>query len=172
MVEVKIKLIHEDAELPYYATEGSSGGDLFSIDEDFWLSPNEIKMVRTGIKVAIPYGYEGQVRPRSGLATKKAITVVNAPGTIDSDYRGEVKVGLINLGEIGCWVDKHTRIAQLVIAPVVYPKFILVEDLEETKRGEGGWGSTGTGLPKGKIIKIPVSDPGPIANLRREPWEK
>src|SRR3972149_1420121 len=111
--------------------------------EDFALEPMERKLVATGIRAAIPEGYEGQVRPRSGLAVKHGISMVNAPGTIDSDYRGEVKVLLINLGDSVVQLAKGERIAQLVICPVARADIEIVGSLDETERGKGGFGSTG-----------------------------
>lgn len=141
MIELKVKLLTDTAKLPIYATENSAGMDLFS-DEETEIQPFEIKAVRTGISVEIPQGYEGQVRPRSGLALK-GITVANAPGTIDSDYRGEVKVILINLSRETFKVEKGMRIAQLIISKYEKVQIKEVDKLSETKRGEGGFGSTG-----------------------------
>lgn len=117
--------------------------DLRSV-EDVELKPNERRLVRTGLRVAIPAGYEGQVRPRSGLALKHGITMVNSPGTIDSDYRGELAVILINLGQDVVKLHRGDRIAQMVVAPVSRLNVTTVEQLSETARGEGGFGSTGT----------------------------
>lgn len=141
MLELKVKLLTDTAKLPIYATENSAGMDLFS-DEETEIQPFEIKAVRTGISIEIPQGYEGQVRPRSGLALK-GITVANAPGTIDSDYRGEVKVILINLSKETFKVEKGMRIAQLIISKYEKVQIREVDKLSETKRGEGGFGSTG-----------------------------
>jgi dUTP pyrophosphatase len=113
--------------------------------EDFTLYPNERRLVGTGLKVAIPPGYEGQVRPRSGLAFKHGISIVNAPGTIDADYRGEIGVILINHGADVVTFNSGDRIAQLVVCPVARVELIVVDSLEETERGEGGFGSTGKG---------------------------
>lgn len=129
-------------ELPRYETEGSAGMDLRA-DEPFSLAPGERRLVPTGLALEIPPGHEGQVRPRSGLAVKHGISVVNAPGTIDSDYRGEVKVVLVNLGGEPVAFARGDRIAQLVVAPVVRARVELVDDLTGTDRGAGGFGSTG-----------------------------
>lgn len=128
--------------LPKYATAGSAGLDLCA-DTPFELAPGAKRLVPTGLAIAIPEGFEGQVRPRSGLATKHGITVLNAPGTIDSDYRGEVQVCLVNLGGQPFRAARGERIAQLVIAPVVQADLVEVAELDSTARGEGGFGSTG-----------------------------
>ena len=132
----------EGLTLPAYATEGAAGMDVLSA-EDVVLQPGERWPVATGLAVAIPHGYEIQVRPRSGLALKYGIGVPNAPGTIDSDYRGELKVILINHGVSSFEIRRGDRIAQLVLAPVVRASWLKVEELDETARGEGGFGSTG-----------------------------
>ncbi len=125
-------------------TQGSSGMDLFaSLEEDLTLHPGERRMIPTGISLALPEGYEGQIRPRSGLATQKGITVLNTPGTIDSDYRGEIKVLLINLGSEPYTIKNGDRIAQIVISPVSRAILIEVQELPPTKRQEGGFGHTG-----------------------------
>ena len=145
-VKIKVKVLPhgKGLDLPSYATPLSSGMDLRAAVEDkVIIKPLERCVIPTGIAVEIPPGYEGQVRPRSGLALKKGITVLNAPGTIDADYRGEVKVILINLGQEEVVINRGDRIAQLVIAPVVRAKVEEVEDLSTTERGEGGFGSTG-----------------------------
>lgn len=128
--------------LPLPMTAGASGSDLRA-DQAFTLAPLQRCLVPTGICVAIPAGYEGQVRPRSGLAIKHGITLVNAPGTIDSDYRGEIKVALINLGQETFCAERGERIAQLVIAPVVRADWQETASLDGTARGSGGFGSTG-----------------------------
>ena len=132
----------EGLTLPAYATDGAAGMDVLSA-ENVTLAPGERWPVATGLAVAIPHGYEIQVRPRSGLALKHGIGVPNAPGTIDSDYRGELKVILINHGESSFEIRRGDRIAQLVLAPVVRASWLKVEELDETARGEGGFGSTG-----------------------------
>ena len=144
-VPVMVKrLPHFDGlELPDYATEGAAGMDVLAA-EDVELKPGERWPVATGLCVAIPPGYEIQVRPRSGLALKHGISVPNTPGTIDSDYRGELKVILINHGAEPYTVRRGDRIAQLVLSPVVRASWLKVAELDETQRGEGGFGSTGT----------------------------
>lgn len=132
----------EGLELPAYATEGAAGMDVLAA-EDVTLAPGARHAVATGLAVAIPAGFELQVRPRSGLALKHGISVPNAPGTIDSDYRGEVKVILINHGAEPFEVLRGDRIAQLVLAPVTRATWLKVDELDETARGEGGFGSTG-----------------------------
>ncbi len=136
-------VLQEGAAMPAYATQGSAGMDLRSI-EDVELQPLERKLVRTGIRMAIPEGYEGQVRPRSGLALRLGLGMVNSPGTIDSDYRGEVAVILINLGAESVKLSAGERIAQLVVCPVVRAQPVAVAELDMTDRGGGGFGSTGT----------------------------
>jgi len=144
MIEIQLKrLAHgEDLPLPSYATEHAAGLDVVSA-EDLILAPGERHAVATGFALAIPQGYEVQVRPRSGLALKHGITCLNTPGTIDSDYRGEVKVILVNLGQERFHVRRGERIAQLVPAPILAARFAEVAELAETARGEGGFGSTG-----------------------------
>ena len=132
----------EDLPPPAYATEGAAGMDVVAA-EDLTLAPGARHAVATGFAMAIPVGYEVQVRPRSGLALKHGITCLNTPGTIDSDYRGEVKVILANLGDAPFEVKRGERIAQLVPAPVQYATLDLVDDLDATARGSGGFGSTG-----------------------------
>ncbi len=147
-VAVKVKrLPHaEGIELPSYATEHSSGLDLrAAVEEPLLLKPMERALIPTGLIVEIPEGYEGQVRPRSGLAVRHGITVLNSPGTIDADYRGEVKVVLINLGGEPFTIKRGDRIAQLVISPVVKAVLEEVQDITATARGGGGFGSTGIG---------------------------
>ena len=135
----------KDLPLPHYATEGAAGMDVCAaLDEPLTMNPMERLAVPTGLAMAIPHGYEIQVRPRSGLALKQGLTVANAPGTIDSDYRGEVKVILINLGQDAVEITHGMRIAQLVLAPVSIARPQLVTTLDETDRGAGGFGSTGT----------------------------
>jgi dUTP pyrophosphatase len=130
--------------LPQYMTEGSSGMDLFaSLEEEVIINPGERKLIPTGISIAIPEGFEGQIRPRSGLAIQKGIGMVNAPGTIDSDYRGEVGVLLINFGNTPFHIRNGERIAQMVISPVFRSILVEVEDLPPTRRQGGGFGSTG-----------------------------
>lgn len=134
----------EDLPLPAYQTAGSAGMDLAaSIDEEIALAPGQWRLIPTGLTVAIPEGYEGQVRPRSGLALRHGVTVLNAPGTIDSDYRGELQVALINHGSAPFVVRRGERIAQLVICAVARAEWLPVAALEATARGSGGYGSTG-----------------------------
>ncbi len=143
-VKIYVQKTSEKTAFPSYMTPGSSGLDLrASIEEPMTLEPFERKLISTGMKLAIPQGYEGQVRPRSGLALKHGITTLNSPGTIDSDYRGEVKVLLINLGSAPVVINSGDRIAQLVIAPVVQAELEEVDELDDTSRGEGGFGHTG-----------------------------
>jgi dUTP pyrophosphatase len=139
-VGVKIKVVGDV--LPKYATRGDAGADLVSA-EDVRISAHQRVLVKTGIKIAIPEGYVGLVHPRSGLALKHGITVLNAPGTIDAGYRGEVGVILLNTGSLDFEVKAGDRIAQLVIQKVEYAEFEVVDSLTETDRGEGGFGSTG-----------------------------
>ncbi len=129
-------------DLPRYETPGAAGLDLRA-DEDFSLAPGERRLVPTGLSLEIPAGHEGQVRPRSGLAARHGIGLVNAPGTIDSDYRGEVMVILVNHGQGPFQARRGDRIAQLVIAPVVQAEVRLAEELAASDRGQGGFGSTG-----------------------------
>ena len=144
MVKVLIKKLSKNIDLPKYKTFGSSGLDLVAnVNEELFINCGERHLISTGIAVAIPKGFEIQIRPRSGLAAKNGITVLNTPGTIDADYRGEIKVVLINLGEKIYKVTKGQRIAQMVICPVIRAEFEEVENLPLTERGEGGFGSTG-----------------------------
>ena len=143
-VPVRVKrLPHgEGLDLPHYATDGAAGMDVLSA-EDVTLPPGGRHAVATGLAMAIPHGYEIQVRPRSGLALKHGISLPNTPGTIDSDYRGELKIIMINLGSEAFAISRGDRIAQLVLAPVVRAGWEEVADLDDTARGEGGFGSTG-----------------------------
>jgi dUTP pyrophosphatase len=144
MHEILIKKLHSDVNIPKYETEGSSGLDLEAyIEKDLRLLSGERKLVPTGISVAMPNNFEIQIRPRSGLAYKNGISVVNTPGTIDSDYRGEIKVLLINLGTEAVTIKKFQRIAQMVICPIIKANLKEVQELPETIRGAGGFGSTG-----------------------------
>lgn len=136
--------VADGAVLPEYKTAGAAGADVCALlDEPVTLAPMQHALIPTGLSFAIPAGYEVQVRPRSGLAAKNGITCLNAPGTIDSDYRGEVKVILINLGQEPFTVRNGDRIAQLVVAPVTTGDFRAVTELDVTARGNGGFGSTG-----------------------------
>lgn len=145
MNTVNIKFVAEEgAVVPEYKTKGACGADVCAfLKEQVVINPGEYKMISTGLYLEIPEGYEIQVRPRSGLACKNGVTVLNTPGTIDSDYRGEVKVILINLGKEPFTVNNKDRIAQFVVAPVTQGIFNKVVKLEETQRGTGGFGSTG-----------------------------
>jgi len=148
IVKVKIKRVrgNQDQEipLPRYMTEHSAGMDLFAaVDEEVILEPGERKLIPTGIALSIPEGCEGQVRPRSGLALRNGVTLVNTPGTIDADFRGEIGVLLINFGQKSFKIKRGERIAQLVIAPVCRAVLELVEELDATPRNEGGFGHTG-----------------------------
>lgn len=142
-VSVELRVVVDgEGQVPGYATEDAAGMDLRST-ESVTLKPLERVLVKTGLRMAIPRGFEGQVRPRSGLALKQGITCLNSPGTIDSDYRGEIGVILINLSDSVVQLGKGERIAQLVICPVARARVQLVGSLDETERGEGGFGSTG-----------------------------
>lgn len=137
----------EDLPLPDYATPGSSGADLSAaIDEPVVVRMGAVSLVPTGLKLAIPQGYEVQVRPRSGLALKAGLTLVNAPGTIDSDYRGEVSVIVTCVTEEPCIINRGDRIAQMIVAPVSQARWIATDALPETERGTGGFGHTGVHL--------------------------
>lgn len=142
---VKIKIVNRGSQqLPAYATPQSAGMDLrANIVEPITLQPMERRIIPTGLHIALPEGYEAQVRPRSGLALKHGITVLNSPGTIDADYRGELGVLLINLSTEPFVIEAGERIAQMVIARHEQGEFRLVEELDETERGEGGYGHTG-----------------------------
>jgi len=139
---LKVKLINEDAILPFQANIGDAGLDLFSAEEKLIL-PGEAELIRTGIIIELPRGTEAQVRPRSGLALKHSVTILNSPGTIDEGYRGEIKVILINHGNKEFLVEKQTRIAQIVIAQIAKVNIVQVEELTNSERGEGGFGSSG-----------------------------
>ena len=134
--------LHADAQVPTYAHPTDACADL-SVVEGFTIKPMQRVLAKTGLAVAISPGLEGQIRPRSGQAWKRGLTVVNSPGTIDSDYRGEVRIALINLGEEEITVEKGERVAQMKISPVVHAQYIESSDLEETVRGTGGFGHTG-----------------------------
>lgn len=141
---VQIKKLRPDAVVPAYMTEHAAGLDLCAaIDAPIVIAPGERAAISTGLAIALPPGFEGQVRPRSGLAKSHGITVVNSPGTIDSDYRGPVTILLINHGGEPVTIEPTHRIAQLVIAPVVQAELLEVEELDVTARGAGGFGSTG-----------------------------
>jgi dUTP pyrophosphatase len=143
MIKIKIQLSHGSV-IPEYQSLGSAGADLFAnVDETIVLSPGKTKLIPTGIFIEIPEGYEAQIRPRSGLALKHGIAVLNSPGTIDSDYRGEIKIILTNLGEEDFRIEKGMRIAQMVFARVFRGEFIQVDQLDATERNEGGFGHSG-----------------------------
>ena len=145
MIKILIKRLSKEVSLPKYETSGSSGMDLSAnIDAKINIEPGKTAIIPTGLALSIPKGFEIQIRPRSGLAAKQKISVLNTPGTIDSDYRGEIKVILINLSQESFKVEKGLRIAQMVVCPVVQAQLKEVDDLNETKRGKGGFGSTGT----------------------------
>ena len=145
MNKIKVKcLANQGAVLPLYKTEGAAGADVCAfLKEPVTIEPGKIAMLPTGLFFEIPLGYEIQVRPRSGLAAKNGITVLNTPGTIDSDYRGELKVILINLGSQAFTVNNGDRIAQIILSPVTIADFRLTDSLSDTERGEKGFGSTG-----------------------------
>lgn len=146
MTTVKIKKLHADAVVPRYMTAHAAGVDLHAVlDEPLPLPVGQRTLVPTGLAMELPDGFEGQVRPRSGLALKKGIALVNSPGTIDADYRGEVGIIMINHGQETVVIEPGERIAQLIIAPVTRVEFTEVVDLEETDRGAGGFGHTGRG---------------------------
>jgi dUTP pyrophosphatase len=147
MVSVAVKRLPHNADLPLpaYESAAAAGMDLpAAVEQDLTLAPGERVLVPTGLAIALPNGYEAQVRPRSGLAARNGVTVLNTPGTIDADYRGEVKVILANLGREDFTIERGMRIAQMVIAPVVQAVLQEADALPETARGEGGFGSTGT----------------------------
>ncbi len=144
MKRLKVKRLREGAKLPTYATEGSVGLDLYAcLEKEVLIKPMEWKLIPTGIAIELPKGYEAQIRPRSGLALKYGITLLNSPGTVDWDYRGEIKVILMNLGKEPFKVKNGDRIAQMVIVRVERLEPTFTEELSFTRRGEGGFGSTG-----------------------------
>ena len=144
MIEILIKRLSKNVTLPRYETEDSSGLDLAAnIDEQIKILPGKSEIIPTGLAVAIPKNFEIQIRPRSGLAAKNQVSVLNTPGTIDADYRGEIKVILINLSDKVFVVEKGLRIAQMVVCPVIKASLKEVTELEGTERGSGGFGSTG-----------------------------
>lgn len=145
MTKINIKVVaKEGAKLPLYKTSGAAGADICALlEKPLVIESGKSAMVPTGLFFEIPQGYEVQIRPRSGLAAKNGVTVLNTPGTIDSDYRGEINVILINLGDKPFTVNSGDRIAQMLVAPVIQADFSIVSSLEETERGAGGFGSTG-----------------------------
>ena len=145
-VSVKIKRLGDNSDLPLpdYETDGSSGMDIrASVKRPVSIKPGEIKLIPTGLAVSIPPGYEGQIRPRSGLALKSGIGMVNSPGPIDSDYRGEIGIVVINWGQEPFTIKRGDRIAQMIISKVYRADIIAVDDLDSTQRGEGGFGHSG-----------------------------
>tara|TARA_B100000575_G_C22846863_1_gene495909 strand:+ start:181 stop:621 length:441 start_codon:yes stop_codon:yes gene_type:complete len=145
MTEILIKRLSNKVSLPRYETEGSSGMDIAAnLNESVEIKPGSSAIIPTGLAVSIPKNFEIQIRPRSGLAAKNKISVLNTPGTIDADYRGELKVILINLGSKSFLIENGLRIAQMVLCPVIKAKLKEVKTLENTKRGSDGFGSTGT----------------------------
>tara|TARA_B100000214_G_C23830404_1_gene563879 strand:- start:407 stop:844 length:438 start_codon:yes stop_codon:yes gene_type:complete len=144
MVKILIKKLNSKVKLPKYKTDGSSGMDLMAfLEKPVSLMPQKSELISTGISIAIPDNTEVQIRPRSGLAAKNNISVLNTPGTIDSDYRGEIKVILFNHGNKEFIINNEDRIAQMILVPIIKATFEEVENLPETIRGEGGFGSTG-----------------------------
>lgn len=141
---VQFKKLRPDAVVPKYMTDGAAGMDISAVvDEPITLRPGERTMIHTGLAIAVPPGFEGSVRPRSGLARDHGLTLVNSPGTLDSDYTGEVRIMMINLGAEPFTIEHGLRVAQMVIAPVARAELVEVEELTETARGAGGFGSTG-----------------------------
>ena len=144
MVKVLIKKLNSKAQLQKYKTDGSSGMDLMAFTESpINIRPQESALIPTGISIAIPEDTEVQIRPRSGLAAKSSISVLNTPGTIDSDYRGEIKIILFNHGKEEFIINNNDRVAQMILMPIIKAEFEEVEDLPKTLRGSGGFGSTG-----------------------------
>jgi len=144
MVKILVKKFDKNIKLPAYKTSGSSGMDLVAyIKNKIIINPGKTAMIPTGIAVAIPRHYEIQIRPRSGLAAKKGISILNTPGTVDSDYRGEIKIILINLSKKSFMVNSGDRVAQMILCPVAKGKLQEVKNLPKTVRGKGGFGSTG-----------------------------
>ena len=145
MIKILIKRLSKSISLPKYETDGSSGMDLAAnIEQDIEIKPGKTAIIPTGLAISIPKDFEVQIRPRSGLAAKNQVSVLNTPGTIDADYRGELKVILINLSEKSFKIEKGLRIAQMVVCPVIKAVWKEVDVLEETERGLSGFGSTGT----------------------------
>lgn len=143
MIKINFVKRHESAQLPFYSTKEAAGADIYSV-EQHTIKPMQNVLVDTGLDCAIPEGFELQVRPRSGMAFKNKVTVLNAPGTIDSDYAGPLKVNLMNFSDVDYVIASGDRIAQIVVAPVTRGKFYWVSETRETERGAGGHGSTGT----------------------------
>ena len=144
MARVLIKKLNPDVELPIYKTSGASGVDLMAfIEEPIKIMPNSSHLIPTGLSMSFSKDYEVQIRPRSGLAAKKGITVLNTPGTIDSDYRGEIKIILFNHGKEDFIINNKDRVAQMVLTPIIKMELEETDNLPDTLRGEGGFGSTG-----------------------------
>ena len=144
MIKILIKRLSKSISLPKYETDGSSGMDLAAnIEQDIEIKPGKTVIIPTGLAISIPKDFEVQIRPRSGLAAKNQVSILNTPGTIDADYRGELKVILINLSKKKFKIEKGSRIAQMVLCPVAKAVLKEVDELEKTKRGSGGFGSTG-----------------------------
>lgn len=144
LLQIPVKLLRQGAILPQYMTHQAAGMDLCAaLASPICLHPGARQLIPTGLAMAIPAGFEGQVRPRSGLALRQGLALVNAPGTIDADYRGEIGIIVINHGQETVTLNPGDRIAQLVIAPVVRGQLLVVEDLEQTQRSQGGFGHTG-----------------------------
>jgi len=143
MIHLNVKTL-PGAKLPEYQSSGAAGADVYSfLEQDIILKPGETKLIPTGLFVEIPEGYEAQIRPRSGLALKNGITLLNSPGTIDSDYRGEIKIIVTNLGSHDFTITNHMRIAQMVFCRVYRGSFNQTDELEDTRRGHGGFGHSG-----------------------------
>jgi dUTP pyrophosphatase len=144
MERIRVEIVNTDARVPRYASPQAAGADIqASLDAPLEILPGDTALIPTGLQLAIPAGYEGQIRPRSGLALNQGLTVLNAPGTIDSDYRGELKILLINHGKKPAVIHPGDRIAQIVFAPAVQAEFVPVSELCGSERGAGGFGSTG-----------------------------
>lgn len=147
-IEIKIKRLKphdaDDIPLPAYMTADAAGMDIYAaVEQPLTLEPKDIALIPTGFAMALPRGFEAQIRPRSGLAVKYGITLINTPGTIDADYRGEVKIAVINLGPWAYTINRGERIAQMVVMPVYRANLVVVAELEETERNSGGFGHTG-----------------------------
>jgi len=142
MYTLKVKKLNQDAKLPNFAHKGDAGMDVYSIEEAV-IKSGETKLIKTGISIELPEMTEAQMRPRSGLALKNSITLLNSPGTIDEGYRGEIGVIMINHGKDDFKVEKHMKIAQMVVKPIFDINVVEIEELSDTDRGEGGFGSTG-----------------------------
>lgn len=143
-MKIRIKKLNENATLPTYGSEFAAGADLYNLDTPVTVNPHETVLVHTGLSVEIPEGYAGLIYARSGLASKRGLAPANKVGVVDADYRGEVMVALHNHSEIPATVDAHERIAQLVVTPFLKVEYELADELSDTVRGEGGFGSTGT----------------------------